>query len=179
VTATVRRLERTDDRSAFRSGNIELDRFFQSYAGQNQFRHHVGTTYVAIDEARAILGFATVAASEFAVSHLPATRRKHLPGFPVPVLRLARMAVDERYTHQGVARLLLSAAFGIAHKMAADMGCVGVMVDAKTDAVSFYEKLGFIPLEALSGQLGDRPQPLPMFLELAAIPAMSSRPPQI
>ncbi|MES9879568.1 MAG: hypothetical protein ABW185_01650 [Sedimenticola sp.] len=44
----IRRLESNGDRSGFRSGNIELDRFFQRYAGQNQFRHHIGTTYVAI-----------------------------------------------------------------------------------------------------------------------------------
>ena len=42
----VRRLEPRDDRTGFRSGNIDLDRFFQRYAGQNQFRHHIGTTYV-------------------------------------------------------------------------------------------------------------------------------------
>ena len=43
----IRRLEPRDDRSEFHSGNIDLDRFFQRYAGQNQFRHHIGTTYVA------------------------------------------------------------------------------------------------------------------------------------
>ena len=32
----VRRLRPTDDRSDFRCGNIDLDRFFQRFAGQNQ-----------------------------------------------------------------------------------------------------------------------------------------------
>jgi hypothetical protein len=54
--------------------------------------------------------------------------------------------------------------------MASDFGCIGVVVDAKPDAIPFYEKLGFIALEARAGQLGDRPEPLPMFLELGAIP---------
>ena len=54
--------------------------------------------------------------------------------------------------------------------MSADMGCVGVVVDAKPEAAGFYRKLGFIELEAMAGLLGDRPQPLPMFLELGAIP---------
>jgi len=35
--------EAADDRSAFRSESIELDRFFHRYTGQNQFRHHIGT----------------------------------------------------------------------------------------------------------------------------------------
>jgi hypothetical protein len=45
---TIRRLEPGDDRSGLDSGQIELDRFFQRFAGQNQFRHHLGVTYVAM-----------------------------------------------------------------------------------------------------------------------------------
>ena len=63
MAVEIRRLHPEDDRSGFRSGNIELDRFFQRFAGQNQFRHHIGTTYVAVDGAT-ILGFATVAPSD-------------------------------------------------------------------------------------------------------------------
>jgi hypothetical protein len=55
VTVVVRRLEPRDDRTRFRSGNVDLDRFFARYAGQNQFRHHIGTTYVAVDEERGII----------------------------------------------------------------------------------------------------------------------------
>jgi hypothetical protein len=36
------------------------------------------------------------------------------------------------------------------------------------------EKLGFIDLGARAGQLGDRPEPRPMFLELGAIPKPSA-----
>ena len=60
--------------------------------------------------------------------------------------------------------------FTLALQMADDLGCVGVVVDAKPDAVAFYQKLGFIPLVTRAGQLGDRPEPLPMFLELGALP---------
>lgn len=60
MALVIRRLQPEDDRSQFRSGNVELDRFFLRYAGQNQFRHHIGTTYVAVDEGSGILGFATV-----------------------------------------------------------------------------------------------------------------------
>jgi len=38
------------------------------------------------------------------------------------------------------------------------------------EAVSFYERYGFIRLEARQRQLGDRPEPLPMFLPLDRIP---------
>lgn len=170
MTIVVRRLEAGDDRTKFQSGNIDLDRFFHRYAGQNQFRHHIGTTYVAVDGDKEIVGFATVAASELTTARLSEAKRKRLPAYPIPILRLARLAVDHRKQGQGIALVLMRAVFTLAHKMAGDLGCCGVVVDAKPEAVGFYEKFGFIPLEAASGQLGDRPEPLPMFLELGAIP---------
>jgi GNAT superfamily N-acetyltransferase len=166
---SVRRLRPDDDRSGFRSGNVDLDRFFQRFAGQNQFRHHIGTTYVAVDDGR-ILGFATVAPSEIAAEGVPETQRKRLPRYPLPVLRLARLATEESARGRGIGSTLLHAVFTLAHTMADDLGCVGVIVDAKAEAIAFYEKLGFVALEPRAGQLGDRPEPIPMFLELGAIP---------
>jgi GNAT superfamily N-acetyltransferase len=168
VTISVRRLRPDDERTNFRSGNIELDRFFARYAGQNQFRHHIGTTYVAVDDA-AILGFATVAASELTCAKLSKAARQGLPTYPIPVLRLARLAVDERAQGRGVGQVQLRAVFALAHKMAEELGCLGVVVDAKPEAVGFYHKLGFIELEARAGLLGDRPQPVAMFIELGAV----------
>lgn len=172
LTLKVRRLEPGDDRRAFRSGNIDLDRFFVRYAGQNQFRHHLGTTYVAVDATGFIAGFATVTAAEISVKIVPISKLKQLPHFPLPVLRLARLAVDQRFQAKGIGSLLLRSVFVLARQMADEIGCVGVLVDAKSGAVSFYEKLGFLALEAVVGQLGDRPEPLPMFLEIGAIPAL-------
>lgn len=162
----VRRLEPGDDRSGFRSGNVDLDRFFLRYAGQNQFRHHIGTTYIAVDTTGYIAGFATVTASEIAAAAMPAARRKSLPRYPIPVLRLARLAVEERAKGCGVGSLLLRSVIVLARQMATDIGCAGVVVDAKPEAVAFYEKLGFFALEGVAGLLGDRPEPSPMFLEI-------------
>jgi GNAT superfamily N-acetyltransferase len=169
MAISVRPLRPADDRSKFSSGNIDLDRFFQRFAGQNQFRHHIGSTYVAVDGDE-ILGFATVAPSEIAVEDLPSKRRKRLPQYPLPVLRLARMAVDERAQGRGVGSILLKATFVLAKRMARDYGCVGVLVDAKAEAISFYARYGFMRFAILKGELGDRPRPQPMFLELGAIP---------
>jgi hypothetical protein len=64
--------------------------------------------------------------------------------------------------------------FHLAREMADRVGCVGVVVDAKPDAVRFYERYGFEVIEVLEGTLADRPQPVSMFLPLGAIPARSS-----
>lgn len=166
---TIRLLQAGDNRNDFRSGNIELDRFFQRYAGQNQFKHHIGTTYVAVEDG-VIVGFATVAASQLEIEHLPPQRRRRLPRYPLPVLRLARLATDERAQGQGVGQLLLKSVFVLAQQMSHDFGCIGVVVDAKPEAIDFYQKYGFFELETVQGHLGDRPQPTPMFLEIGAIP---------
>jgi predicted N-acetyltransferase YhbS len=169
MAVLIRALTQEDDRSRFRSGNIDLDRFFQRFAGQNQFRHHVGVTYVAADGV-SIRGFVTVAAASIETSALPAAERRKLPAYPLPVLRLARLAVDGDAQGRGVGTALLRFTFTLAHEMAGSLGCVGVVVDAKAESVGFYARFGFFPLGVEVGRLRDRPEPTAMFLELGAIP---------
>ena len=164
----IRALRASDDRSRFRSGDPDLDRFFVSFAGQNQFKHHVGVTYVAV-EGRTILGFATVAPGQVEIEGLPAAARRKLPSYPLPVLRLARLAVDESARRQELGTHLLRFVLRLAIRMAADYGCVGVVVDAKPDAVAFYARHGFVEIEAVEGQSEARPQPTPMFLSMRAL----------
>jgi GNAT superfamily N-acetyltransferase len=171
----IRILRATDDRSRFRSGDPDLDRFLQRYAGQNQFRHHVGTTYVAVDADR-ILGYATVASGNIEIDELPAAVRRGLPAYPLPVLRLGRLAVDESVRGQGLGKELLRFVFDLALRMANDYGCTGVLVDAKANAVGFYERLGFMSLEVVEGQSEARPAPTPMSLPLREIEAAGRRP---
>lgn len=169
MTLSVRRLEPTDDRSTFRSGNPDLDRFFHRYADQNQLRHHLGTTWIALDGDR-IYGFVTVNPGEIRASALPADRLRRLPAYPLPILRIARLGVAQDAQGRGVGSALMRAAFVAARRLAAEYGCVGVLVDAKPEAVGFYERYGFEPVALLAGELGDRPLPVTMFLELGAIP---------
>jgi hypothetical protein len=74
----VRKLLASDDRTTLRSGNPDLDRFFQKYAAQNQFKLYVGTTYVAVDTGE-MLGFVTLAASAIEVDNLPLAVGRRLP----------------------------------------------------------------------------------------------------
>lgn len=164
----IRALREADARAAFRSGDADLDRFFHRFAAQNQFRHYVGVTYVAV-EADCILGFATVAPGHVEIEGLPAAARRALPRHPLPVLRLARLAVDLQAQGQGLGAQLLRFVLQLAARMADDFGCTGVVVDAKQGAVGFYAKHGFIPLEVLHGQSDARPRPTAMFLAMSVI----------
>ncbi len=166
----IRALVPEDDRSAFRSGDEALDVYFRRYAGQNQFRYHVGVTYVAVDAGR-ILGFATVAPASLDADTLPSGRR--MPPYPLPVLRVARLAVDSSWQGGGVGNALLRFCIGLAQRMADELGCVGLVVDAKPGAEDFYGRLGFQQIALTEGASAQRPSPTPMFLALGSVPRRS------
>lgn len=168
MTIEIRLLEQADDRQSFRSGEAELDIFFQKYAGQNQFRHHIGNTYVAV-ERRSVLGFMTVTVGSIEVDRLPAVLKRALPRYPVPILRLSRLAVSEDAQSKGVGKRLMRAAFSMAIDLRERFGCAGILVDAKRDAEPFYSALGFEPLDAVEGQLEEKPSPTPMFLPIREV----------
>jgi GNAT superfamily N-acetyltransferase len=159
----IRLLAPGDDRSRFASGDVELDRFFRLYAGQNQFRHHIGSTYIAL-ALDTIAGFVTVSPGEMTAETVASVLKRKLPAYPIPILRIARLAVDARFQERGIGKLLLRAMFELALELQDRIGCAGVVTDAKPGAVSFYQRLGFMPLGAARGTLGARPEPLPMFL---------------
>jgi GNAT superfamily N-acetyltransferase len=173
VAIVVRQLRESDDRSTFRSGHVDLDLFFQRYAGQNQFKLHIGTTYIAID-GTAIVGFATVASCSVEIVHVPKKLRKRLPSYPIPALRLARMAVSKGLQRSGIGALLMKKVFQIAHQQARKTGCAFVVVDAKPGAETYYERWGFEAVPTEAGELASKPTPKPMFLELGAIPKTDS-----
>lgn len=166
----IRALARDDDRSGFSCGEPDLDRFFEHYAGQNQFKLHLAVTYVAVIEDR-IAGFATVAASSLERESIPSARqRRRLPNYPLPVLRLARLAVDTRAQGLGIGKALLAHVLGIALEQRDRLGRVGVVTDAKPAAIRFYETLGFVPVPNVhEGLLAG--EPLPMFLGIETIGA--------
>lgn len=167
MTVEIRALQRSDGRQAFRSGDEALDIFFHRYAGQNQFRHHIGTTYVAVEDEM-IIGFVTVSPGSLDAADLPSGRKT--PPYPVPILRVARLAVETSAQGRGLGKALLRFAIELAERMMIDLGCVGVVVDAKRGAEEFYERYGFVPLEVVEGATAQRPEPTPMFLALGSVP---------
>ena len=173
-TIEIRPLVKDDDRSGFSCGQPDLDRFLEHYAGQNQFKLHLAVTHVAVVEAR-IVGFATVAASSVERASVPSARlRKRLPAYPLPVLRLARLGVDSRAQGIGIGKALLRHVLALAVEQRDRIGCVGVVTDAKPEAVSFYRGLGFVAVEGVCEGLLHG-EPLPMFLGIDTIAAALKR----
>lgn len=167
MTVEIRALRPDDEREGFSSGNEHLDTFFRRYAGQNQFRHHIGVTYVAVDGA-AILGFATISPATLDAEDLP--NGKRMPPYPLPVLRLARLAVATGAQGLGVGRALLRFIIELAERQRDDVGCVGVLVDAKPESVAFYLPYGFVVVTADSGVVLTSPRPISLYLPLGSVP---------
>ena len=100
---------------------------------------------------------------------------RRLPSYPLPVLRLARLGVDTRAQGLGIGKALLRHVLGLAIEQRDRLGCVGVVTDAKSEAVHFYEGLGFVALEGVrEGMLAG--EPLPMFLGIETIAATLAGP---
>jgi GNAT superfamily N-acetyltransferase len=159
-------LTAADLREGFRSGDPRIDEFFRLYAGQNQFKHHVGVTFCA-REAGEIVAFVTLAAGAVEPQELPDEMRARLPGYAAPVLRLARLGVDQRVRGQGIGTALLASATVIALEMRVRVGCVGIVVDAKPDARGFYERKGFRAMAVTSRMAGAGASPTRLFLNLS------------
>jgi GNAT superfamily N-acetyltransferase len=171
----IRALRASDDRLGFQCGDEALDRYFRRYAGQNQFRHYLGVTYVAVD-GDSILGFATVAPRHIDIEELPEPQRRKLPRYPMPALGLARLAIDKSVQATGLGRELLRFVLKLASKMADEVGCAVVVVDAKPAAANFYAKYGFTPFEPLEGESDAHPRQIAMYLMMQDIKAASQAP---
>lgn len=139
--------------------NAEFDRVVKLISKPRKL--HLSVTYVAVVHDR-VLGFATVTPATIERERIPARRR--LPAYPLPVLRLARLAVDRSARAAGIGQQLLAFVLGLANRQRDTLGCVGVLTDAKPEATTFYEKYGFAALGAISGD------PVAMFLSIDSIP---------
>jgi GNAT superfamily N-acetyltransferase len=141
------RLDRTHDRSAFSCGHPPLDEFIRRLAAQYE-RRDLGRTYIAVrpGESR-VQGYYTLASGAIPFRNLPDSAARKLPRHPVPVILLARLAVDQATQGHGLGEALLLDALGRCLDLAGELGIHAVEVDAiDARARSFYEKYGFVPL---------------------------------
>ena len=140
---------------AFDSGEPVLDDWLRRRAAANQ-ASGASRTYILCDQTRVIAYYA-LASGAIAQAAVPGKFRRNMPD-PIPVVVLARLAVDRNYQGRGLARALFhDAALRVAH--AADtIGIRGIVVHAiSEEARKFYIALGFEPCPAHSSSSKIRP----------------------
>ena len=127
----------------FDCGEESLNDFLKRFARQNDEKG-LGRTFVAvkIGETR-VCGYYTISSGALIFDHIP----ENLPRYPIPVVHLGRLAVDESVNGQRLGKALLADALKRSVAVADQLGIYAVEVYALTEnAREFYLKFGFAEL---------------------------------
>ena len=127
----------------FNCGKAPLNRFLKHYALTNQ-KAESARTYVVCRGKLRVVGYYSLTVG--AVEHIDAPRRvsKGLARHPIPVMLLARLAIDTSEHRQGLGKALLKDAL-LRTAQAADItGIRALLIHAKDEAArSWYERFDF------------------------------------
>ncbi len=140
-------LARTHIRGRFECGQPSLNDFLRTLVSQYEKRH-LGRTYVAVwGTDPQVFGYYTVASGAVAFDHVPAEAAKKLPGHPLLVVLVARLAVDRTVQGQRLGEKLMLDALARSLELSDELGIHAVVVDAiDQQAKAFYQKYRFITL---------------------------------
>ncbi|MDZ7662067.1 GNAT family N-acetyltransferase [Thiohalophilus sp.] len=127
----------------FSCGKATLDDFISRYAAKNM-KLGVSNTWVLTVQQNKPSGKAPIAAyytlTPSAVKPEVIPFDKKLPNYPVPVILLARLAVDQKYSGQGLGeKTLITALRKSVDITTTGLNAVGVIIDVlDEDALNFY-----------------------------------------
>lgn len=139
-------LSKSHNRSGFRSGQNEVDRWLKQSALQSQ-RKHLTATKVLLDESGRIAGYYTLATSQVEFSDLPPGVVKSLPRRQLPVAVLAWFGIDSSVQGTGLGRRLLATALRDCHEASETFAFIAVILDCIDEsAKSFYQQFDFAEL---------------------------------
>jgi GNAT superfamily N-acetyltransferase len=131
----------------FACGETSLDDWLRRRALINQTTG-ASRTFVVTDESGQVLAYYALAAGAVSHQESPGAVRRNMPD-PVPVMVLARLAVDQRLQGQQVGGALLKDALQRAVSVAQNIGVRALLVHALNDrARQFYAHYGFVPSPA-------------------------------
>ncbi len=162
VNWRIESLHRDHDRTRFGCGEPALDEYLARFARQNQ-ESGVARTFVAVEgtEPGSVLGYYSLAVGSINKANLPPAAARRFPNFPLPIARLARLAVDRSQQGRGLGEHLLLDAMFRCLRVAEDVGIAAVLIDAKHErAKAFYARYEFDSLPD---------QPLTLWLPLSAL----------
>jgi len=122
-------LSRSHHREAFDCGMEDMNRYLREEANKNA-KDNLSRTYVLTDPQRPrtdpnkqpLDGFYTLVAHSIRFDVVPA----NLPAYPIPVIHLARLAVDVKRQRQGIGTKLLLDALRRSYAVAQEVGVYAV-----------------------------------------------------
>jgi len=144
LTARIEKLQQRHTVDTFDCGREALNRFLQQYALQSQ--HSGGSqTYVGLVD-QTVVGYYALAVGSVDQEDAPERVKKGLARHSIPIMLLARLAVDHHWQKRGIGAALLKDAT-LRTLQAADIaGIRPLVVHAKDDvAEGFYTRFDFLP----------------------------------
>lgn len=135
------------EKTNFNCGIESLNTYLHRYALQND-KNNIGKSFVAVqsDEPNKAIGYYTVSMAQILFNEIPEGMKKGLPKYPVPAMRIGKLAVDVRFQGNKAGAFLLRDALVRAVNISSEVAIHCVIVDAvNKKAEAFYGKYGFIP----------------------------------
>jgi len=137
------RLSRDHDVTGFESGSEELDRWLEQHALAAQ-EMDTARTFL-LTRGRRLVGYFSLTMGSVLKEKAPTRLVRGIPGYPVGMVLLARLAVDRRHQGQELGALLLTEALRKALAAGESAAARLLVVDAIDErAAEFYRHHGFI-----------------------------------
>lgn len=128
----------------FSCGKPALDRWLQTHALSNQQKGFTAVIVIRADGQ--VVGYCGLAPTSVHASALPRAIRTGQAPEPVPCLLLGQLAIDQRWSGQGIGSGLLRHALLRTVQAARLIGGRALVVNAiDDDAAEFWRRRGFIP----------------------------------
>jgi GNAT superfamily N-acetyltransferase len=137
-------LNDSHDRGDFDCGAPALNLYLRNYALQNQKRGIVRNYVTTHKDEMTVLGYYSLVYASLDQKLLPPKLVKGLGKYEIPIMLLARLAVDHREQGKGLGKALLKDAILRTMQAAEIAGLKLLLVHAKDEAAAdFYRKHGF------------------------------------
>jgi GNAT superfamily N-acetyltransferase len=146
------------------SENFTPLKIFLRKAALNFHQYNIAKTYVLADDAARVWGYVTLLNSEIILNETQRPQEIYESSRyeTFPAIKIARLAIDKTLQGQGYGKFFLEWSITLVRdKISPHVGCRFLVVDAKQDSVTFYEKAGF---SLFNAEIPDE-HPL-MFLDL-------------
>lgn len=135
----IRKLQPEDDVDDFNCGQPDLDDWLKRFALINQ-RADMSTVFVTLSDGK-VAGYYALATGGVEQANAPSRVTKGVPAHPVPVIVLARLAVDSSAQGSGLGRALVRDALVRVATAANEVGIRALLIHAKDEgAREFYLK---------------------------------------
>ena len=139
------------DFKSFDCGNDELNEFLRTDEVTDFEREHLGKTTLVYCSGQLAAYYTIYAGSlerAYVQKHSGLSKATTMHVKSIPAIMVGRLAVDRKWQRKGVGKAMLERIMMYAVDNSYHLGIRLILVQAKLEAVAFYEKVGFVAVPA-------------------------------